>query len=183
MAERLYPNVDVRMLSPHFSSRSGTKVRLIVVHATVSHNKRGLSDLKAIGSWFQNPKSQASSHVCTDNEGNSARYVIDHNKAWHCAGYNSASLGIEQILPGNGTEVTDALYRETARWLAVWSKRYGIRLRKARTLRGRVILGGVARHSDLGVAGGNHSDPGPNYNLSRVLKYARHYRREMRRRK
>ncbi len=183
MAERIYPNVDVRMISPFASSRNGQKIRLIVVHATASHNYKGLADLRAIGSWFQNPKAQVSAHACTDNEGNSARYVRDELKAWHCGAYNGQSLGIEQILPGNGTEITDKMYRETARWLAVWSKRHGVRLHKARVFRGRVLLSGIARHSDLGVAGGNHSDPGPNYNLARVLKYARHYKREMKRRK
>jgi NAD kinase len=38
-----------------------------------------------------------SAHVCTDGDGNSARYVPDAAKAWHCAGFNSQSLGVEQI--------------------------------------------------------------------------------------
>jgi N-acetyl-anhydromuramyl-L-alanine amidase AmpD len=181
MSERIYPNVDVRMRSPFTSSRNGTKIRLIVVHATASHNYKGLGDLKAIGGWFQNPNAQVSAHACTDNEGNSARYVPDDLKAWHCAQFNSVSLGIEQILPGNGTEITDAMYRETARWLAMWSKRHHIRLRKARRVGTRIVLSGVSRHSDLGALGGNHDDPGPNYDLAKVLRYARHYRREMRR--
>lgn len=181
MPERIYPNIDVRMPSPFKSSRGGQKIRLIVVHATASRNQKGLADLRAIGGWFQNPAAQVSAHACTDNEGNSARYVRDEDKAWHCGNYNGVSLGIEQVLPGNGTQITDAMYRETARWLALWSKRHGIRLRKGRVVGGRVILGGVVRHSDLGISGGNHSDPGPNYNLARVLKYARRYRRQMRR--
>jgi N-acetyl-anhydromuramyl-L-alanine amidase AmpD len=183
MSERIHPSVDVTMYSPFRSSRNGTKIRLLVVHATASHNQKGLSDLKAIGGWFQNPNAQVSAHACTDNEGNSARYVDDVNKAWHCAQFNSVSLGLEQILPGNGTEITDALYRETARWLAHWSVEHHIRLRKARRIGTRIVLSGVARHSDLGALGGGHDDPGPNYDLAKVLRYARHYRRIMRRRK
>ena len=181
MSERIYPHVDVCMMSPFKSSRNGQKIKLIVVHATASHNYKGLRDLQAIGGWFQNPSAQVSAHACTDNEGHSARYVADTDKAWHCAQYNGVSLGIEQILPGNGREITDAMYRETARWLALWSKRHGVRLYKGRTLGGRVVLSGVVRHSDLGTAGGNHNDPGPNYNLAKVLRYARRYRRLMRR--
>lgn len=182
MAERLYPNVDVHMYSP-FKSERGAKIKGIVVHATASHNYKGLKDLKAIGSWFQNPEAQVSAHACTDNEGNSARYVNDNKKAWHCAAFNSQTLGLEQILPGDGTEITDAMYRETARWLAYWSKLYGIRLHKGRRIGSVIVLSGVFRHSDLGAAGGNHNDPGPNYNLAKVLKYARHYRRQMKKRK
>lgn len=181
MAERIYPNIDVRMMSPFKSDRT-TKIRGIVVHATASHNYRGLSDLRAIGSWFQNPNAQVSAHACTDNEGNSARYVRDEDKAWHCSAFNSQTLGIEQILPGNGTEITDAMYRETARWLAMWSKRHKIRLRNGRRIGSTIVLSGVFRHSDLGAAGGNHDDPGPRYDLAKVLRYARHYRKLMRRR-
>lgn len=183
MSERLYPRIDVRMISPFQSSRNGQKIRLIVVHATASHNYKGLRDLQAIGSWFQNPSANVSAHACTDNEGHSARYVRDEAKAWACGAYNGQSLNLEQILPGNGTEITDKMYRETARWLAMWSKRYRIRLHKARVFRGRVILSGVARHSDLGALGGNHDDPGRNYDLAKVLRYARHYKRQMKKRR
>lgn len=180
MAERLYPNVDVRMYSP-FKSERGARIRGIVVHATASHNYHGLRDLKSIGAWFQNPEADVSAHACTDNEGNSARYVRDEDKAWHCAAFNSQTLGLEQILPGDGTEITDAMYRETARWLAMWSKRHGIRLHKGRRIGATIVLSGVFRHSDLGALGGNHDDPGPNYDLAKVLRYARHYKRRMRR--
>jgi hypothetical protein len=182
MSERIHPKVKDRRIVRNKSSRNGVKPRLMVLHATVSHNKKGLSDLKAIGSWFDNPASQSSSHIGVDNEGNSARWVADADKAWTQAAYNSQSLSIEQILPGNGTEVTDAMYRETARWLARWAKKYNLRLRKARVVRGRVLLSGVIRHSELGSEGGNHNDPGPNYNLAKVLRYARKYKRELNRR-
>lgn len=178
MPERIYPHIDVRMISPHQSARNG-KIRGIIVHATASHNYKGLRDLQAIGGWFQNPISRVSSHACTDNEGNSARYVNDNMKAWHCGAFNSATLGLEQILPGNGTEITDKMYRETARWIALWSKRHGVPIRKGRRIGSYIVRKGVLRHSDLGISGGNHSDPGPNYDLAKVLRYARHYRGQM----
>lgn len=176
---RYTPQVEVRMLSPNKSSRQGAHPTLIVIHATVSHNRRGLEDLRAIGTWFQNSHAQASAHVCTDNEGHSARYVLDRDKAWHCAGYNRMSLGIEQILPGiSGAEVTMDLYRETARWVARWSKMYRIPIQKGQVSGGRVIRPGVVRHSDLGVIGGGHSDPGK-YNLEGMMNLARIYRRHI----
>lgn len=175
MANRYSPHVDVTMWSPHKSSRSGAHPTLIVIHATVSHNVQGLRDLQAIGAWFRNPTAQASSHVCTDNEGHSARYVRDGEKAWHCAGYNRMSLGIEQILPATGAEVTRDLYRETGRWVARWSKMYGIPIRKGAVSAGRVVKSGVVRHSELGALGGGHSDPGP-YDMEAMMNLARFYR-------
>lgn len=174
---RINPRVKVRMRSPHQSSRLGARPTLIVIHATVSHNRKGLSDLSAIGSWFQNPSAQASSHVCVDNEAYSARYVADGNKAWHCAAYNRMSLGIEQILPADGTEITNAMYRETARWVAYWSKKFGIPIRPAVVSGGRVIRSGVIFHSQLGSLGGAHSDPGRNYSMNKLLNAARFYRK------
>ena len=161
------------MASPNHSSRGGVKPTLIVVHATAGHNRPGVIDLKGLGAWFQ--KAPVSSHAATDNEGNSARFVPDDLKAWHCAGYNRMSLGIEQILPGNGTEVTEVMYRETARWIARWSRLHGIPIKKGRVRNGYVQAPGVVRHSDLGALGGGHADPGI-YDLHHVLYLARYYK-------
>jgi N-acetyl-anhydromuramyl-L-alanine amidase AmpD len=176
---RYTPAIKVEMPSPNKSSRQGVHPTLIVIHATVSHNRAGLDDLKSIGEWFQRREVQASSHVCTDNEGNSARYVLSQEKAWHCAGYNRMSIGIEQILPGHdGLEITQELYRETARWVARWSKMYGIPIRKGAVSNGRVTRPGVVRHSELGALGGGHADPGP-YDMNAMLKYAQFYRTKL----
>jgi len=172
---RINPRVKVRIPSPNKSSREGAHPTLIVVHATVSHNRKGLTDLESIGRYFQGPV-DASSHVCVDNEAYSARYVADTDKAWHCAAYNRMSLGIEQILPADGTEITLAMYRETARWIAYWSKKYGIPIRVGSVSGGRVIRSGVVFHSQLGALGGGHSDPGRNYRMNRLLNAARYYR-------
>lgn len=173
---RYSPHVEVRQLSPNKSSRQGAHPTLIVIHATVSHNTRGLGDLRAIGDFFSQPTCEASAHVCTDNEGNSARFVLDRDKAWHCAAYNRMSLGIEQILPADGSEITRDLYRETARWCARWSKAYHIPLRVGAVSGGRVTRAGVVFHSMLGELGGGHTDPGRNYNMNDMLNLARFYR-------
>jgi N-acetyl-anhydromuramyl-L-alanine amidase AmpD len=175
---RYTPHVDYTEWSPNKSSRGGAHPTLIVIHATVSNNVKGLADLRAIGSWFSRPSTQASSHVCTDNEGNSARYVRDSEKAWHCANFNRMSLGIEQILPGsaaNQGQLTRDLYRETARWVARWSKMYGIPIRKGAVSGSQVTKSGVIRHSELGAAGGGHADPGL-YDMDAMMNLARFYR-------
>lgn len=175
MANRYTPHVDVTHWSPNFSSRGGAHPTLIVVHVTAGHNRAGIEDLVGLAGWFGRPSSQVSSHVAVDNEGNSARFVRDGHKAWHVAAYNRMSLGIEQIAPGTGAEITRDMYRESGRWVARWSRMFGIPIRKAVVSGGTVVRAGVIRHSELGSLGGGHADPGP-YDLHAMLSLARFYR-------
>src|SRR5688572_28656701 len=95
---RLKPKIVIDHQVRNQSARdAGAKVQLLVLHSTESHNRPGNEDLAAIAAWFDNPSSQASSHVVIDADGNSARLVADERKAWTCAGFNSVSLNIEQI--------------------------------------------------------------------------------------
>lgn len=180
MATRNHPHVNVTDWSPNKDAgRSGARPTLIVIHATAGHNRPGIVDLQSLGSWFGETASQVSSHVATDNEGHSARFVHDADKAWHVAAYNRMALGIEQVAPGDGTEITLAMLEETARWVARWSKMYGIPIVKGEVSHaGFVLTPGVVRHSDLGVLGGNHSDPGT-YDEHRMLWHARQYKKAL----
>lgn len=176
MDDHTFPNVQVRHASPNYSSRQGAHPTIMVVHATAGHNRPGIIDLVGLGDWFGKTASQVSSHVATDNEGHSARFVADGNKAWHCAGYNRMALGIEQVLPGTGTEITEPLYWETARWLATWSRYYGIPLQMAAVSAGRVTRPGIITHKALGVIGGGHVDPGPGYDMAHLLALSKHFK-------
>lgn len=176
---RLHPKVVVRVPSPNRSART-TGISLVVIHDSESFEKlRSLSDLKAIGELFSNPNFDASAHVCTDADGHSARYVPDREKAWHVVSYNSAALGIEQIGFASQKQWTDAEVNETARWVARWSLKYGIPIRRAWVARGRVIRSGVITHKQLGSAGGGHSDPGPSYPMRRMKAKARGFKRAL----
>lgn len=180
--DRLHPNVVVRHRSPCQSERSpGVPLNMITLHDTEGANiPDSITDLAGLGDFFGRIETEASSTVADDSDGNSARYVSDHAKAWHCAAYNSASLGIEQIGFASQSRVTWLKnwrqLRETARWIAYWSIRYGIPIRKAAVSGGVVTRSGVIRHMDLGVLGGGHSDPGPAYPFYRVLALARAYK-------
>lgn len=173
------PYERVRLNVCNQSSRHGASPLLIVLHDTESVNAAGDGDLRSIGSWFDNPAAQASSHVCVDGEGRSARYVADEAKAWHCAGFNSVSLGIEQIGVATQKAWPDAQLRKTARYIAYWSKKYGIPIDHPGAVdpKGNVIRPGVVTHADLGAFGGGHHDPGDAYPIERVLHMARYYRR------
>lgn len=179
MGLRLRPRIVVRTASPNRSKRSAD-ISLIVLHSTEGKNyPKSTADLKGLGAWFSNPAAQVSCHVATDGDGQSARYVADEDKAWHCAGYNSASLGIEQV--GFAADSRTAWLarrpqlRETARWIASWSRTHKIPIRKGAVSNGVVTRSGVLRHSDLGPMGGGHHDPGSGYPFGLVLLTARYY--------
>lgn len=180
-SDRLAPNVVTRHYSPNQSERAAVPLNLIVLHDTEGANlPDSTSDLVGLGSFFGQSSVQASAHVATDSDGNSGRYVSDRKKAWHCMAYNSFSLGIEQIgfaSQSRATWLKDwRQLRETARWIAYWSHRYGIPIRRANVSNGTVTRSGVTRHMDLGAVGGGHSDPGSNYPFNRVLWLARAYK-------
>jgi hypothetical protein len=178
------PKTDVTKIVKNQSDRApGSSIKLIVLHTTEGHNRPGLEDLKNLASWFNNPKAQASSHIGNDAEGNDARFVEDNKKAWTCAAYNSVSLNLEQI-GFSGTSQSIWLGKNmkqllnTAQWIAYWSEKHNIPIRKARVFKGRVLRSGVIQHSDLGVEGGNHGDCGEGYPFKHVLKLAKTIRKE-----
>ncbi len=150
------------------SSRNGVRPKIIVLHSTESHNRPGVQDLQAIVSWFDNPKSQASSHVIVDGEGISARCVPDHMKAWTQASYNPQALSIEQIGFAAQSSWSEPLLRKTAKYIAYWSVEHGIPIERSTSH-------GVCMHSELGAAGGGHHDPGQGFPMGEVLSMARSY--------
>lgn len=176
--ERVHPRVVLHRPSPNRYFPRGARPLLIVVHDTESHNRPGVSDLRSIGELFANPNFDASAHVCTDAEGQSARFVADESAAWSCVSFNRVSLNVEQIGFATGGEYTEHEVRETARWLARWSRRHGIPIRRGRTAGSRVIRSGVVSHESLGQAGGGHSDPG-RYPMNELLDLGRHYRKRL----
>lgn len=166
------------------SSRGGVKPDLIVIHDTESHDTmKSNLDLTGIGNFFNRVSTQASSHVCVDGEGRSARYVLDDAKAWHCMNFNSRSLGIEQIGFATFTQLMwnknrRAQAKKVAQYIAYWSKKYGIPIQEGKvSSTGIVLKSGVVTHASLGVMGGGHHDPGPNYPFSALLRTAKWYKK------
>jgi hypothetical protein len=135
--------------SPNYSSRSrGSSIDLIVVHDTEGGYEGACA-------WFANSHSQVSAHVVLKEDGSEATQMVPYSKkAWHCAAFNSRSIGLEMAgfaKKGYGPNEWAVAARIVAFFLhqhklpAVWS----------RTGEDR----GFCRHYDLGVAGGGHRDP------------------------
>lgn len=180
-AARLKPKVVLRKVVVNRSSRGGAVPKLIVIHSTESENEPGTDDLASVVNWFNNPKAQASSHVITDADGTSARCVPDDEKAWTQKFYNPVSLAVEQIGKAASGQWRRSEIRETARWCARWSIKYGIPLRKGAVDRrtGKVLRRGIVRHSELQPLGGNHGDPGVLYPMGDMIRLARWYRAQL----
>src|SRR5512133_3570684 len=112
------------------SSRRGAKPDHIYMHTTESENRTGRSDVDSIRAWFDNPASQASSHVIIDAEAHSTTAVPDAEKAWTEAAFNSNGLSIELV--GRAAQTPrDWLKREkqlrkAAKFVAYWCKKYDI---------------------------------------------------------
>ncbi len=178
---RLKPKIVLERTVCNQSARDGAKPKLIVLHSTEGWNYEGTADLKGLASWFDTPAAQASSHVATDADGHSARFVADDARAWHSAAYNAVSLGIEQV--GHASQQTwdEAELKETARWIAKWSLRHDIPIQHGRASNGKVRRAGVVLHSELGAEGGGHSDPGRGYPMGKVLDLAREVKRDLKR--
>lgn len=173
------PHVVVERNVCNQSSRGGTKPRLIVLHSTESPPQRGHADLEAIAAYFDSPSAQASSHVITDPDGDSARCVPDSEKAWTQAAFNSVSLSIEQIGYASQKVWDERQVAESARWVARWSKEHGIPIKRGAVLGYAVTRSGVVTHADLGAPGGGHADPGSAYPIDHLLELARDFRKAL----
>ena len=77
--------------SPNYSSRNGKKIDMIVLHHTATY-----SELPVI-TWFQDIHSDVSAHYIICKNGSVINMVKEKNRAWHCRGYNSSSIGIECV--------------------------------------------------------------------------------------
>jgi N-acetyl-anhydromuramyl-L-alanine amidase AmpD len=158
-------------------------VTAVILHSTESQDLPGTKDdLRAIRNWFNNPKSQASSHVGIDGSGNTEVWVRSNRKAWTAGAANSWSCNIEFIgraaQPASAWE--DAQIKEGARWAAYWCLKYGLPVRRgvARNINGLCVctVKGILTHLDITKAGfGSHTDPGPRFPMTKFLRYTRYY--------
>jgi N-acetyl-anhydromuramyl-L-alanine amidase AmpD len=164
------------------SERRGP-ILAVAVHSTESADLPGTTDdLRSIRNWFDNPTSQASSHIGIDGQGNTELWVHSDRKAWTIGAANSFTVNIEFVARAAQGEAAweEAQIKQGARWAAYWALKYDIPQHKGRV---RDINGlcvcldrGVIRHSDVTAAGfGTHTDPGPNFPMDDFLDAMRYY--------
>ena len=154
----------VWMPSPNYSSRGGSRVRLLVIHTT-----EGSRTIESLGSWFANPANAVSSHTGADDKSNTVgEYVKPDGKSWTCANYNGVSENIELCGFASWSRSEwlnnhDGMLTNTARWLVEESDRYGIPLVRLTAAQAQGSSSGICGHGDLGSGGGGHTDPGAGF--------------------
>jgi N-acetylmuramoyl-L-alanine amidase len=141
----------VQRASPNQSSRRGVQPTLLVWHETAGNYAGACS-------WLCNPDAEASAHLVVREDGAEATQLVAlAAKAWHAAAFNSKAIGVEHANTTPKGYATERQLQVSARifgWLCIQCK---IPPRWSRD--GNVP--GVCRHSDLGLAGGGHTQCGP----------------------
>lgn len=158
--------------------------RSIVLHCTESSEREG--GARGVARWFANPWNprrkrwvKGSAHIVCDNK-EIVHCVPEHRYAYHCRGYNYASLGIEII--GRAAQTREQWldeYSRPALFLAaqeVARLAHSYQISSIRFLTDEEIqsnVGGLTTHRDVSRAlmvPGGHTDPGPNFPRDEFLE-------------
>lgn len=142
--------------SPNHSSRNGTPISMIVLHATVGSYASALA-------WLRNPQpdhpdDRVSTHYLIRKDGHIAQLVADDQAAWHAGrsawrGRNSqtiqeCSLGVELENANDGHDPYPAVQLSAARLLC-----------REKIAAYHIIRADVVRHLDIATPKGRKTDP------------------------
>jgi len=158
--------------SPNYSSRGGTKVRLIVIHTA-----QGATTIESLGNYFANPSSQVSSHVGADDKaGVIGEYVKRPDKAWTQGNANPHCVSIELCAfaewSASEWQKHPNMLANCAAWIAEEAAHFGIPITKL-TPSQVTSASGVCQHADLDAYGQDHWDCGGGFPIDEVLEMAR----------
>lgn len=167
------------------SSRRGAPVQAFAVHSTESNDLKGTTDdLRGVRNWFDNPSSDASSHIGIDGDANTELWVPSYEKAWTILQLNPVTFNCEFVgrAAQKASEWEEAQIKEGAKWAAWVAIKYDFPIQRGvvRNINGFPVITrkGIIRHSDLTAAGfGTHQDPGKTFPMSDFIDYAQWYRR------
>jgi hypothetical protein len=146
--------------SSNWSSRSGGTgaIQRVVIHTT-----EGMYD-GAI-SWFRNPSSDVSAHyVVRRSDGHITQMVRDRDRAWHAAGANADTIGIEhEGAAASASTWTTAILESSARLTAWLTLQYDIPVDRSH----------IVAHSEVTSY---KVDPGPHFPWDQYLALVNCYR-------
>ena len=163
----------IQIPSPFYSSRSDATVTTIVIHTA-----EGATTIQSLGSWFQNPTANVSSHTGADDTPNTVgEYVRRDYKAWTQGNANPWCVSLELC----GFAAWDSaewdrhptMLANCAAWIAEEAAAFGIPIVKLTAAQAQdPNARGVCQHIDLGQMGGGHVDCGDAFPFDQVLAMA-----------
>jgi len=163
--------------SPNSSSRGSSTPRIIVLHTS-----QGATTNQNLATWVCDPASQVSYHVSVDNTtaGVCYEYVTRGRASWSVASYNPVALNGCFCTPASGGATwtrdqwlaQDTALASMAQWVAEEAARAGIPLMALTPGQAQGTGRGVCQHSDLGAAGGGHTDCGPGFPMDVLISLA-----------
>lgn len=111
----LKPPIKQFIQSPNRSSRNGAAINMVVMHCTEASLASTLNTFK---DGSPNGR-QVSAHYVIDRNGDIYQMVLDGERANHCKGANSNSIGIEHVATKSQalTQAQTALSAALLRWL------------------------------------------------------------------
>lgn len=159
--------------SPNRSRRSGSPVRLVVIHTA-----EGARTTASLGAYFSRTSSRASSHAGVDDHGIET-YVPYSEAAWTLRSGNSISDNLELCgfaawTRGQWLNEHRPMLDHTARWIRERCQARGIPIRKLTPAQVAAGQAGVCGHHDwtVGMRDGTHTDPGANFPWDVVIALA-----------
>lgn len=158
----------------HSGTRSLKELRWIIVHSTEGSTARGAA------SWFANPASRGSAHLCVDDN-ECYRTLSDSKIPWAAQGANTRGFHIEMAgFARWSAYVWGTKHRRTinraAYKAALRCKKYGIPARWRTATELRAGKKGISSHANCSKAfGGDHWDPGPGFPRRLFMRRVRYY--------
>lgn len=161
------------MPSPNYSSRSGSSVRLIVVHTA-----EGARTIEELGNFFAKTSSGVSSHTGADDKKNVVgEYVKRGNKAWTQGNANPVAVSIELCAFAAWTRDEwmkhPNMLANCAQWIAEEASYFNLPIVALSPENAQKSGKGVCQHKDLGSWGGGHHDCGSGFPMDYVLDLAK----------
>jgi N-acetyl-anhydromuramyl-L-alanine amidase AmpD len=175
-------NRTVAFVRAKFSAKRTKPVKWIVLHSMEA--AATTSAAEALGRYFARLTGRvASAHYGVDLD-STVQYVEDDRIAYHAAGLNAESIGIEQagtahFSAADWAAVSDMIDNQTVPLVAYLADRYGIPYRFVDASAINAGVSGITTHAEVSRAKrkSTHWDPGPNYPTHYVIMKAAELRK------
>jgi hypothetical protein len=140
----------------NFSAGRDAAISQVVIHVTEGEYAGTIN-------WFKNPSAEVSAHyVVRSADGDITQMVRDGDTAFHAKDGNAAGIGIEhEGFIDEPSWFTDTMYRSSAALTKHLCDKHGIPKDRAH----------IVGHNE--VPGNDHTDPGPNWNWNKYMRYVK----------